>query len=64
MEEIARLASKSTPSLPLCFFLDLDSNSLEEETLLVWIRWSTGLIIETLITNSDEMITINRLDIS
>lgn len=36
---------------------------MEEDTLLVWIGWSTGLIIETLIANSNEMVAINGFDI-
>lgn len=60
---MAKLASKSTPSLPLEYINDPARICQKAAYLLVWVGRGTGLVIKTFVTEADEMVGINRLDV-
>lgn len=59
---MAKLASKSTPSLPLEYIND-PACICQKDNILVWVGRGTGLVIKTFVTEADEMVGINRLDV-
>lgn len=59
---MAKFASKSTPSLPLGYINDPE-RICQNDNVLVWVGRGTGLVIKTFVTEADEMVGINRLDV-
>lgn len=40
-----------------------DSHSRDKRNELVWVAWVSGLVEESLVTDSDEMVRIDRFDV-